>query len=119
MISATYRAILTFKFTWYILGIMKYEWDDEKNEINFEKHGVWFEEVISVWIDEAAEDYYDEDHSNKEDRWIRLGSNIARKILVVVFCDVDFETRRIISAREATSEETNDYINLLKTRWET
>jgi len=26
-----------------------FEWDDEKNEANFEKHGVWFEEARTVW----------------------------------------------------------------------
>ena len=29
-------------------------WDDKKNESNFNKHGVWFEEAVTVLFDPIA-----------------------------------------------------------------
>lgn len=48
---------------------MKYHfvWDDEKNKINFKKHGVWFEKAKAIWADPYATEAFDPEHSNDEE----------------------------------------------------
>ena len=52
---------------------MKFDWDDDKNRSNFERHGIWFEEAQTVWADPHSLEFYDPDHSDDEDRFIRIG----------------------------------------------
>ncbi len=47
---------------------MDFEWDDEKDRINFKKHGIRFSESISVWLDDSAMGIPDPDHSQTEER---------------------------------------------------
>lgn len=85
---------------------MKFEWDESKNIKNFEKHRVWFEEAQTIWTDAHAQEFFDPDHSESEDRFIRVGYSHANRILVVVFCERhERSTVRIISARKATPKE--------------
>jgi len=91
---------------------MKYsfEWDHEKNESNFEKHEVWFEEAKTVWADPHSAELFDPDHSDDEDRYIRIGVSSLQKTLLVVFCERDRgHTIRIVSARRATARERKQY----------
>ena len=66
---------------------MDFEWDDNKADSNLKKHGVRFSEAVTVWTDESALEMHDPDHSDEEDRWIRLGYSNQTRILVVVFCE--------------------------------
>lgn len=85
---------------------MRFEWDDGKNTANFDKHGIWFEEAQTVWADRSATEYFDPDHSESEDRFIRVGHSTRSRVLLVVFCERNRgRTVRIISARKATSRE--------------
>ena len=52
---------------------MKFEWDPNKNEINFTQHRVRFEEAETVFEDERSIIIYDEDHSDYEDRFLIIG----------------------------------------------
>jgi len=52
--------------------MIKFEWDAEKAAINVEKHGVAFEEAQSVFYDEIAVQFFDEEHSISEDRFFML-----------------------------------------------
>ncbi len=88
---------------------MEFEWDEIKSITNFKKHGVWFEEAQTVWADTGAEEFYDPEHSEDEDRYIRLGFSTASKLLLVVFCERHNSTIRIISARKATKNERDQY----------
>ena len=89
---------------------MQFEWDDQKNKSNFQKHGVWFEEAQTVWADPKAVEYFDPDHSEDEDRFIRIGFSTKSRILVVVFCEKDSGSLiRVISARKATPNEVSQY----------
>ena len=89
---------------------MKYTWDNEKNDKNYKKHGIWFEEACTAFADINALEIFDEEHSDaEEDRYILLGLSSAARLLVVVYCErVDNETR-IISARKATKNERLTY----------
>ena len=91
---------------------MKFEWDPKKEEINIQKHGITFEQASYVFADPYALNKYDEEHSEDEDRWLLLGKSMNEVILVVVhtFKDQDgIELVRIISARKATKNESNEY----------
>ena len=89
---------------------MKFEWNEEKNISNHSKHEIWFEEAQTVWTDELAAEFHDSDHSDSEDRYIRVGHSTRSRIVLVVFCErQDGEIIRIISARKATLQERKDY----------
>ena len=87
-----------------------FEWDDKKNQINKNKHGVSFEEAKSVFYDDNAIEFWDEDHSDAEDRFLLLGRSYKMRILIIVHCYREQESIiRIISARKATVREREHY----------
>ena len=90
--------------------MIKFEWDPRKDSANQRKHGVSFEEAQSVFFDENAVQFYDELHSEQEDRFIMLGLSIRSRILVVCHCERESgNVIRIISARKATRSERKYY----------
>ncbi|WP_044206267.1 BrnT family toxin [Coleofasciculus chthonoplastes] len=87
-----------------------FEWDNEKNRINQEKHKVSFEEAKSVFYDDNAIQFWDEEHSDIEDRFLLLGRSYRMRILLIVHCYREQESViRIISARKATKNESKFY----------
>lgn len=88
--------------------MIQFEWDDSKNRSNRKKHGVWFEEATQVFDDQDALMYFDNDHSDSEDRFIMLGRSTSN-ILVVIYCERHKSNVRIISARKATKKEVKQY----------
>ena len=83
-----------------------FEWDDEKAEINYKKHGVTFDTAAKVFGDENRIEEYDEEHSIDEDRWQVIG--MVGKVIFVIYTERgDFI--RLISAREATPMERRKY----------
>ena len=85
---------------------MKFEWDDEKAEINLKKHKVAFEDAVFVFQDVNRIEFYDAEHSDDEDRYVAIG--IVGTILVVVFTERK-DVARMISARKADSVERGYY----------
>jgi hypothetical protein len=93
---------------------MRFEWDEEKNELNKTKHSISFEIAESVFLDKDAVYLYDEIHSSDEDRFIVIGKEDTLKTeLTVCHCyrDSKDEIIRIISARKATKKEARIYIS--------
>ena len=89
---------------------IKFEWDEEKNQINQKKHKISFEEAQSVFFDEEALIIDDPEHSLEEERFIILGLSKKANLLVVCHCYRESDTIiRIISARKATVRETISY----------
>lgn len=86
-----------------------FEWDENKNEANKQKHGVSFEEAKTVFYDEQALLEYDEHHSEDEERFRLLGCSIKSNILIVVHCIRNESVIRIISSRMATLTEKKGY----------
>ena len=87
-----------------------FKWSNKKADDNQKKHGVSFEEAQSVFFDDNAIQFWDEIHSEKEDRFLMLGLSNRLRILLVVHCfQEDDSTIRIISARQATKNEKNEY----------
>ncbi|MBX6420052.1 MAG: BrnT family toxin [Sinobacteraceae bacterium] len=90
--------------------MIKFEWNPRKARENLAKHGVSFEEAESVFFDEYARQFFDEEHSGEEERFIMLGLSYRLRILVVCHCERDRgNTIRIISARKATAAERQHY----------
>jgi len=91
----------------------KFEWDKNKNASNLIKHGVSFEEAMSVFYDEKALLISDPVHSVNEDRFILLGlSYKLREIVVVHIYKENDQLIRIISARKTTKNENNSYYGI-------
>lgn len=90
--------------------MIKFEWDSTKATANARKHGVSFEEAQSLFYDEYAVQFFDEDHSGDEERFLLLGMSTGTRLLLVCHCERDAgNTIRIISARKATKHESIFY----------
>ena len=62
---------------------MNFEWDPRKADANRRKHGVSFDEAVSVFLDPLAVSGPDPDHSIGEYRFITFGqSGLGRPIAV-------------------------------------
>lgn len=89
---------------------LRFEWDNHKEKVNIQKHGVSFDEARSAFYDENAIQFFDPDHSDNEDRFILLGISFKLRVLVVCHCFRESETIvRIVSARKADSNEEVEY----------
>jgi len=62
---------------------MELEWDEEKNAVNVQKHGVSFEEAATVFGDPLSDTYDDPDHSAEENRFITIGNSEKGRLLFV------------------------------------
>ena len=85
-----------------------FAWDPAKAERNKKKHGISFDEAMTVFGDVLARIFPDPDHSEDEERFLLVGLSKVRRILVVVSVERN-EVIRLISARKATSEERKSY----------
>lgn len=99
--------------------MIRFEWNAVKAASNFKKHGVSFEEAQTVFYDEFAVQFFDEDHAETEDRFLMLGMSINANLLMICHCEKDEEkdegkgkehTIRLISARKATKNESKFYL---------
>lgn len=91
---------------------MKFEWDPEKDRANKSKHKVTFLEACYVFADKYMLTFFDEEHSESEDRWVTIGQILNNKVLVVIHSfrkSKGKEAVRIISARKATKHEETQY----------
>jgi len=88
---------------------MKFEWDSEKAASNIQKHGISFDEAVTVFKDPLAFIFDDITHSEHEHREIIIGTSALRRIILVCFVERLESVVRIISARPATRQEIKDY----------
>ena len=90
--------------------MIKFDWDPAKAAENLKKHGVSFDEAQSVFYDEFAVQFFDEDHSSNEERFLMLGMSAEARLLLICHCERDVgHVIRIISARRATKRESTFY----------
>lgn len=85
-----------------------FEWDEAKAAGNARKHGVTFDEAITVFGDPLNVLVPDPDHSRGEKRYLLLGMSIRHRLLVVAFAERRPRTR-LISARRANRRERRTY----------
>ena len=119
----------------FSLGGMVFEYDENKNRINIEKHGISFKSAARVFFDYDRIEYYDEDNSDFEDRYdtigdlsagniqlsgnaeVMIGNVTSDDVLFVVYTErvrrnengEETDVTRLISARYATSFERGLY----------
>jgi uncharacterized protein len=89
-----------------------FEWDANKAATNLLKHGVSFNEAVTVFADPDALDGPDVAHSAQEARFLRLGRSLTGRVLMVAYTVrgvSDDEKIRIISARRASHKERAAY----------
>jgi len=95
----------------------RFEWDDEKNRRNIEKHGLDFADAEGMFrsgllcCPDIREDY-------GERRWIGIGK-IQGRTAVVIFVDRGEDNIRIISLRKAIQRESRQYEKTIKDELET
>jgi hypothetical protein len=87
---------------------MEFEWDPTKAAANARKHGVTFDEAMTVFADGRAITAYDPDHSDHEDRFLTVGTSDDSRLLFVSHTD-RANVVRIISARKANKKEREEY----------
>jgi len=83
---------------------VQFEWDEGKDLANQRKHGISFEEASGVFRSAGYLEFFDDHHSELEDRFVTVGQ-VARGVVLVVWTERDDDTVRIISARFATKRE--------------
>lgn len=90
---------------------MKFVWDPQKARLNEGKHGVTFDDAITVFDDPNALRAQDTKHSTTTEtrEWL-IGEADSRRVLVVVFTErLKRDVYRIISARRANRRERRLY----------
>ncbi len=85
-----------------------FEWDSKKATENLLKHGVSFDEAMTVFGDTLAILLPDPSHETAERRYLLLGESRRGRLLVVAHADRPPRTR-IISARTPTRRERQTY----------
>ncbi|MBV5299687.1 MAG: BrnT family toxin [Rhodoferax sp.] len=90
--------------------MFEFESDDQKAASNLRKHGVSFDEAVSVFGDAMALTFADTDHADNEDRSRTYGISNNARLLVVIHTERQ-NGIRIISARKATRYEKSIYDN--------
>lgn len=87
---------------------LEFEWDASKAEENVTKHGVRFDEGLTVFANPLARIFDDPDHSDTERRELIIGHSARHRLVLVAYTE-RLGRIRIISARLATRQERNDY----------
>jgi uncharacterized protein len=77
---------------------MRFSWDPRKADSNLPKHGVAFDEAITVFNDPLALIFDDLKHSEEEHREIIIGYSVLSRLILVCFVERLEDTIRIISA---------------------
>lgn len=91
---------------------MQITWDETKNKLNVEKHGLNFEDAHFVFESQTVT-FEDERYDYGEKRYITLGLLIQREVLIVHTQRA--EQTRIISMRKANARERKIYKKRLET----
>ena len=91
----------------------EFDWDPTKAASNLAKHGVSFDEAMTVFLDPLALSRLDDAHGSAEERWVTIGLARDTNLLVVVHTHVEIDDDRvyirIISARKPSSREKRQY----------
>jgi uncharacterized DUF497 family protein len=87
---------------------IEFTWNPKKAESNLAKHGVSFDDAITVFADPLARIFEDEEHAVEERRELIIGRSAEQHLLIVSFVARN-ETVRILSVRKVTRKERKDY----------
>jgi uncharacterized DUF497 family protein len=87
---------------------MIFEWDEKKARVNLKKHGVSFDEAVSIFRDPLSITVADPTHSETEYRFLDIGISDQGRLLVVSYTERASRIR-IISPRQALPMERKAY----------
>lgn len=88
---------------------MRFEWDENKNQINIRKHKIDFLEASKVFYDPNFIVNEDTRHGYDEARYQVVGNIDTHGIIFVVHAERRDNVIRIISARKANKKEKRLY----------
>ncbi|WP_299486120.1 BrnT family toxin [Acaryochloris sp. IP29b_bin.137] len=86
---------------------MRFEWDETKNLVNIQKHGIDFLDVPVVFENDMLIEV-DKRFDYGEDRWIGIGL-LSPGVVVVVWAEPQSDVIRIISTRRANRHERKKF----------
>jgi uncharacterized DUF497 family protein len=91
----------------------RFEWDEDKDRMNIKIHGFSFHEILEIFDDPAFLEGYDDEHSNEEERYYGIGC-LNNIVYIIVFYTERKTRKRIISARQADTDEQEMYNDYFK-----
>lgn len=93
----------------FSLGGLLFEYDEEKNRKNVEKHGISFKTAARVFFDYDRIEMFDDEHSIDEDRYNTIGDTSAGGVTVIGTLKEESQPYDILfvvyTERETTSED--------------
>lgn len=84
---------------------MKFEWDDNKNNRNIKKHGIDFNDAITIFDDDNRLEAVDDRDDYGEERIQVIGEAKPGMLMVAYTWRHNETSRRMISARTASKKE--------------
>ena len=88
---------------------LSFEWDENKANENLRKHGIDFTEAKTIFNDPFLLTFFDDEHSETEDRYLSLGTSSSQRVLLAVHAERKEMIIRIVSCRKATPSERRVY----------
>ena len=88
---------------------MKFQWNANQAASNFRKHGISFDEGVTIFKDPLAFIFDDKEYSEDEHREMIIGFSTLIELLLVCLVERQEDIVRIFSARRATTLERMDY----------
>jgi uncharacterized DUF497 family protein len=87
---------------------LDFRWDPEKARTNAKNHKVTFEEASTVFADPLSSDIPDPDHSDDDERFIKIGTSHQNRLLTISYAEDEIAIR-LINARKSSRPERRDY----------
>lgn len=91
---------------------MQFEWDEDKNQINIEKHGIHFDDAKEIFKSPVYEFVSNQWHG--ESRNLAVG--LLEGVEITIIYTMRGESFCIISARVARKNEREKYWEKIRTR---
>ena len=85
-----------------------FEWNDDKADANYRKHGVSFDEACTVFDDAFAVTRQDKRENYGEERFFTVGRTKHGKVLAVIWTPRN-NRYRLISAFKPERQQRKDY----------
>ncbi|MEM5546334.1 BrnT family toxin [Pseudoalteromonas fuliginea] len=91
---------------------MLFEWDDNKNSKNIDKHGIDFNDAVTIFDDDERIEAIDDRNDYGEERIQVIGEAKPGVLMVVYTWRKSGTSRRMISARTASQKERVVYLSM-------
>ena len=88
---------------------MLFEWGEDKDKINRQKHNMPLKAGIPAFDDQNAIEFEDDRYDYGEERTVLIGFDDRTKLLYVVYTMRKGNVTRLISVRKATKSERELY----------